>query len=434
MSDDALETTRRALRATLARGQSGKIPTLMREHCLPLERKDDEIVVQRLMLAPEAPDGIEHAVPIVVVHCERFSNEKPMPIVCFMHGTGGDTESLLDTQLASFAKRGYLVVGVDAPCHGRRLDPDNGGDDKINNKKVDPTIRQDDDATHGHASHTRSRVDTFERYGAALVAAWKGETADQSEGHTEYNYSALARPFLFDGAWDALRAIQFITKGNDKGVDNSHSLLLPKVDPLRVGISGISLGGMYSWLAAAAAPEIVTGAVAPLIGAQDFSYGLRNEMWRARVASLPPQLFDEAVKDYDLSTGTSTALNSDIVKQVYSRITPGLLDEFDGPQTFPLIAPIPLLILNGELDPRNPIGGVCGVVSTTKKVYAQLDCTPETFTALAQRDTAHVCTDAMLRLTNQWLDATLRPEGCAVKSRKEVVTSALRDKKTWREL
>ena len=157
-------------------------------------------------------------------------------------------------------------------------------------------------------------------------------------------------------------------------------------------------------------------------------------MWRARVASLPPQLFDEAVKDYDLSTGTSTALNSDIVKQVYSRITPGLLDEFDGPQTFPLIAPIPLLILNGELDPRNPIGGVCGVVSTTKKVYAQLDCTPETFTALAQRDTAHVCTDAMLRLTNQWLDATLRPEGCAVKSRKEVVTSALRDKKTWREL
>ncbi len=121
------------------------------------------------MLAPDARDGREHAVPITIVHCERFvtsdssDGSETLPLVCFMHGTGGDTESLLDTQLASFAKRGYLVVGVDAPCHGRRLDPDNGGDEKTNNKKVDPTIRTDEDATQGHASHTRDRARTLEQ-------------------------------------------------------------------------------------------------------------------------------------------------------------------------------------------------------------------------------------------------------------------------------
>ena len=32
----------------------------------------------------------------------------------------------------------------------------------------------------------------------------------------------------------------------------------------------------------------------------------------------------------------------------------GLLDMFDAKTALPLIAPRPLLVLNGELDPRNP--------------------------------------------------------------------------------
>ena len=68
------------------------------------------------------------------------------------------------------------------------------------------------------------------------------------------------------------------------------------VDETRVGVSGVSLGGMYAWLAAAAAPETIAAA-APLIGAQDFGWALRNERWRARVDSLPPALFEAAKRD-----------------------------------------------------------------------------------------------------------------------------------------
>ena len=51
---DADEKTRGLLRAALARGRAGAAPRLMREHCLAPERRPGGIVVQRLMLAPEA--------------------------------------------------------------------------------------------------------------------------------------------------------------------------------------------------------------------------------------------------------------------------------------------------------------------------------------------------------------------------------------------
>jgi hypothetical protein len=41
----------------------------------------------------------------------------------------------------------------------------------------------------------------------------------------------------------------------------------------------------------------VTGAAAAIIGVQDFAWGLANDSWRARVQSLPPQLFATAAAD-----------------------------------------------------------------------------------------------------------------------------------------
>ena len=112
---DADEKTRGLLRAALARGRAGAAPRLMREHCLAPERRPGGIVVQRLMLAPEAHEGDEHAVPVVLVHSEARGGGA-RPLLCFMHGTGGDSEGLLETHLVPFAKRGYCALGVDAPC------------------------------------------------------------------------------------------------------------------------------------------------------------------------------------------------------------------------------------------------------------------------------------------------------------------------------
>ena len=85
-------------------------------------RPDDGVVIDRLTLAPESRnEGLEHAVPIAVVR-PHGDWDDALPVVAFLHGTGGDTEGLMPS-LVAIAARGYVAVGVDAPCHGRRLDP-----------------------------------------------------------------------------------------------------------------------------------------------------------------------------------------------------------------------------------------------------------------------------------------------------------------------
>ncbi len=480
---DADEKTRGLLRAALARGRAGAAPRLMREHCLAPERRPGGIVVQRLMLAPEAHEGDEHAVPVVLVHSDA-RGDGARPLICFMHGTGGDSEGLLETHLVPFAKRGYCALGVDAPCHGRRLDPAPEAKIPPPEAKSPSSSRTPDDADglaaslrapSGHVSLSRSRSETFERYGAALVAAWRGaseppersaaersaaERSDSSPTIRHSGHSGSARPFLFDGAWDCLRAVRFATGlsnrdgrttvGDPKGPDAAPptraasgnepplDLVDVNVDATRVGVSGVSLGGMYAWLAAAAAPETIAAA-APLIGAQDFGWALRNERWRARVDSLPPALFRAAERDERETLGDERTspreVTPELVERVYDAICPGLTTFLDGPRTFPLVAPRPMLIVNGELDPRNPLEGVRGLVAATRRAYESKKKT-KNFVAVAQRGVAHACTPQMLALADAWLDWRLRPAAafCDGNRAEAAVAEALRDAETWLEL
>jgi len=472
---DADEKTRGLLRAALARGRAGAAPRLMREHCLAPERRPGGIVVQRLMLAPEAHEGDEHAVPVVLVHSDDARGDGARPLICFMHGTGGDSEGLLETHLVPFAKRGYCALGVDAPCHGRRLDPapeakipppeaksreTNARAAKRSSPPSPSESLSDSSAPSGHVSLSRSRSETFERYGAALVAAWRGgseppersaaeRSAADSSPIRHSGHSGSARPFLFDGAWDCLRAVRFATglssdaalptraaSGDEPPLD----LVDVNVDATRVGVSGVSLGGMYAWLAAAAAPETIAAA-APLIGAQDFGWALRNERWRARVDSLPPALFRAAERDERETRGNGDERTSprevspELVERVYDAICPGLTTFLDGPRTFPLVAPRPMLIVNGELDPRNPLEGVRGLVAATRRAYESKKKT-KNFVAVAQRGVAHACTPQMLALADAWLDWRLRPAAafCDGNRAEAAVAEALRDAETWLEL
>jgi hypothetical protein len=416
-----------------------------------------------------------------------------------------------------FAKRGYCALGVDAPCHGRRLDPAPPPPAQAKTRETNaraakrssapspsssrtPVLDADDLAASmtsppsGHASLSRSRSETFERYGAALVAAWRGgseppgrsaaersaaersaaersaaersaaERRAASETIRHSGHSGSARPFLFDGAWDCLRAVRFVTgrfsdgrfsdgrttdddsettdaalptraayeKKNEPPLD----LVDANVDETRVGVSGVSLGGMYAWLAAAAAPETIAAA-APLIGAQDFGWALRNERWRARVDSLPPALFEAAKRDERETLGdVSEYVTPELVERVYDAICPGLTTFLDGPRTFPLIAPRPMLIVNGELDPRNPLEGVRGVVAATRRAYeSKPAAAADAFVAVAQRGAAHACTSEMLTLADAWLDARLRPASCRDAVRADAaLAEALRRTGTWLEL
>jgi dienelactone hydrolase len=60
-------------------------------------------------------------------------------------------------------------------------------------------------------------------------------------------------PFIFDTVWDLIKLAEYLTQRDD-------------IDPKKIGITGISLGGMHAWFAAAA--DTRYSVVVPLIGVQ----------------------------------------------------------------------------------------------------------------------------------------------------------------------
>ncbi|KAI8568753.1 hypothetical protein RHMOL_Rhmol02G0225000 [Rhododendron molle] len=67
-----------------------------------------------------------------------------------------------------------------------------------------------------------------------------------------------------------------------------------------------------------------------------------------------------------------------IFLQVWERIAPGLASQFDSPYTIPIIVPRPLLMLNGEKDPRCPLEGLEIPKSRAHKAYEEAHC-PDKF-------------------------------------------------------
>ena len=151
----------------------------------------------------------------------------------------------------------------------------------------------------------------------------------------------------------------------------------PDVDAARIGMTGLSLGGMHTWLAAALDDRVAVAA--PMIGVQvsvrlaqagaslhlfcihrvglsyvlsqsnhahglqldsprsnkllgvaelrfflacvqNFKWAVDNDSWQARIASIP-QVFAAAAKDMDCS-----AVDRDVVRKVWGCLLPGLLE------------------------------------------------------------------------------------------------------------
>src|SRR4051812_26453445 len=147
-------------------------------------------------------------------------------------------------------------------------------------------------------------------------------------------------PFLYDTVWDVTRTIDYLVTRDD-------------VDPARIGVTGISKGGMETFLVAAVDPRVA--AAAPIIGVQSFKWGLENNAFQARAQSL--------------GGAVPNATNAMSVRQFYDRVAPGLVDQYDGPDMLPLIAPRPLVVLSGTQDPRNAIKGVELAIAAAQKAY-----------------------------------------------------------------
>jgi dienelactone hydrolase len=252
--------------------------------------------------------------------------------------------------------------------------------------------------TGGSKEATRGRLEAFADRGFLAVsmdARHHGDRRVSIPGLPVPYFSAMLRayrtgqghPYLYDTVWDVMRLIDYLSER-------------PDVDGSRIGVIGLSKGGTEAYLAAAADERIA--AVVPLIGVQSFEWSLRHPAaWEARTWTLR-----EAVEAAAADSGE--AVNAAFVRKFYDRIAPGLVDRFDGPAMLPLIAPRPLLIVNGDSDPRSPLGGVREAAASAKRAYEAAHAT-EKFVLLLEVDAAHEVTSEADKAALDWLVRWLSP-------------------------
>ncbi|XWW46558.1 alpha/beta fold hydrolase [Fibrella sp. USSR17] len=227
----------------------------------------------------------------------------------------------------------------------------------------------------------------------AIDGRYHGER-QTGTGATQYVEAMLqtyrtgkGRPFLYDTVWDVLRLLDYLETR-------------PDVDAARIGVIGFSKGGMETYLAAAVDPRIAVAV--PLIGVQSFRWALDNDMWMSRVGTFQAAV-DAAAKD-----AGAGQVDAAFVRRFYDRVAPGIYTQFDGPAMLPLIAPRPLLVINGDSDARTPLPGLTTCITAAEQTYKQTGAADRLRLHL-QKDTGHAVTPAALTRATDWFVQWLNP-------------------------
>jgi hypothetical protein len=172
------------------------------------------------------------------------------------------------------------------------------------------------------------------------------------------------------------------------------------LDTTRIGLTGISKGGIETYFTAAADPRVA--AAVSYIGVQSFRWELENGQWRARIATIQ-DAFNEAAA----SAGKSPD-SVDFVREFYARVVPGIDGQFDGPQMLPLVAPRPLLVINSDSDANTPIAGVRLAVRAAQPAYAAAGA-PGKIRFTVQEDTPHRVNPESVDAGIAWFVEWLKP-------------------------
>jgi dienelactone hydrolase len=275
-------------------------------------------------------------VPTLIVKPRGSTGRRPAVIV--LHGTGGSKDGMA-ARLRRLATRGFIGVAIDGRYHGERAT-----------------------AVAGSAGS----------YENAILRAYR---------------NGGEHPFLYDTVWDVLRLVDYLQTRDD-------------VDGARIGLMGISKGGMETYLAAAVDARIA--AAVPLIGVQSFRWALEHGAWDSRAWTIRGAI-EPAAKDGSENVGVA------FMKKFYDRITPGLYGDFDGPAMLPLIAPRPLLAINGDSDPRTPGGGVRECAAAAERAYKSAGV-PDRFVMHFQPNAGHEVTPAADDMAVEWFARWLGSE------------------------
>ena len=156
----------------------------------------------------------------------------------------GDSKAGMEPLLSALADRGFLAVAIDGRHHGERAAGPND-------------------------------------YPQAILHAFR-----TGKGH----------PFLYsDTVWDVMRLVDYLETR-------------PDVDRARIGLMGISKGGIETYLTAAVDPRVAVAV--PVIGVQSFRWALANNAWQARVETILPAVVGPPARGAGRSTRNSCGIST----------------------------------------------------------------------------------------------------------------------------
>jgi dienelactone hydrolase len=298
----------------------------------------DGLLTEKLTFVSEKKaDGTVERVPLLIV---RPGSGGKRSAVIVLHGTGGSKEGV-KPWLVELAKRGFVAAAIDARYHGDR----SGG-------------------AKGAAA-----------YNQAIVRAWKAKPNEKQE-----------HPFYYDTVWDLWRTVDYLQTRHD-------------VDPKKIGMIGISMGGIQTWLAAAVDDRV--GVAVPAIGVQSFRWSLENDNWQGRANTI------KAAHDAAANDLGEPAVNKEVCRALWNKVIPGMLDQFDCPSMLRLFAGRPLLILNGELDGNCPLGGAKLAFAEAEKAFAAAKASDKLKILLAE-GVGHKVTPEQHRAALEWFEKWLK--------------------------
>jgi dienelactone hydrolase len=245
----------------------------------------DSVLVEKGFFYSEATEKVP-----VLIYKPVSGDTKKLPVVICLHGTGGSTDGMKNL-LYRFSRSGFMAVAIDGRYHGERVKTVAG-----KNNYVD-----------------------------AIIAAWQNKDSTRQQ-----------HPFFFDTVYDLWKLVDYLVTRSD-------------VDTGRIGMMGVSKGGIETWMAASVDTRIKVAA--PVIAAQSFNWSLQNNRWQGRAKTIWGAHV-QAAKDLG-----DTGVNKQNVALFWNKLLPGITGEFDCPSMIRLFAPRPLLLLNTENDQNCPLPG-----------------------------------------------------------------------------
>jgi len=265
----------------------------------------DSVVMEKGFIYSEASEKVP-----VLIYTPLHASPAKLPVVICLHGTGGSKDNAdMQHLLYRFSQAGFMAVSIDGRYHGER----------------------------GISATGRNS------YVEAIIKAWQ---------HTDS--TKQPHPFFFDTVYDVWKLVDYL-------------VTRPDADTARIGMMGISKGGIETWMAAAVDTRIKVAV--PVIAAQSFQWSLENDRWQGRARTIWGAHV-QAAKDLG-----DTGVNKNNVQVFWNKLLPGITAEFDCPSMIRLFAPRPLLLLSTENDANCPLPGAKLAYAAAVAAYSPYQAT-----------------------------------------------------------